>query len=322
VPFANLERPGPRPRRAALVIGAVAAVVIAGILAALAAGADLPLIGGDDDEGGSAGGGGPGTHLIAAGDIADCNLPGDEATAVLVARMRGTVATLGDNAYEDGKPEEFASCYAPSWGQFKARTKPAPGNHEYHTDDAEGYFEYFGAAAGDPDEGYYSYELGRWHVIVINSNCDEVGGCGEGSPQERWLRNDLREHPARCTLAYWHHARFSSGGHPNADDMEPIWQALYDAGADVVLSSHAHIYERFAPQTPQGEPDRRRGIRQFTVGTGGRTLHPLFDTKPNSEVRNNKTFGVLSLTMRPTGYDWRFVPASGSFSDRGTDICH
>jgi hypothetical protein len=264
--------------------------------------------------------------LLAAGDIASCASPGDEATAALLDRLGGTIATLGDTVYISGTSQEFATCYHPSWGRHKRRTRPAVGNHEYGTAGAAGYFDYFGAAAGDPSKGYYSYDLGTWHIVVINSNCSQVGGCGAGSPQEQWLRADLAAHPAACTLAYWHHPRFSSGDvHGSNAVLEPIWRALYEHRADVVLSAHEHNYERFAPQDSTGQLDWDRGIRQFVVGTGGRSHYDGFITPilPHSEVRNGDTFGVLRLTLHATGYDWQFIPETGkTFTDAGSGTCH
>jgi acid phosphatase type 7 len=272
--------------------------------------------------------------LIAAGDIAKCGSEGDEATARLLDQMAGTIATLGDHVYPSGTPEEFARCYAPSWGRHKARTRPTPGNHEYRTPGAAGYFDYFGAAAGDPARGYYSYDLGEWHIIVLNTNCRDVGGCETGSPQEQWLQDDLAAHPAACTLAYGHHPRFSSGiGHDEpqivardavqTDQTGAFWTALYAAGADVVLAGSEHNYERFAPQDPAGSHDPERGIRQFVVGTGGVNLRGFEEVAPNSEVRSDSAFGVLTLTLRPGGYDWAFVPVAGSdFRDSGSDECY
>jgi ABC-type transporter MlaC component len=261
--------------------------------------------------------------LVGAGDIASCSSDGDEATATLLDTIDGTVFTLGDHAYEAGTPIEFAACYEPSWGRHKSRTRPSPGNHDYLTPSASGYFDYFGPAAGDPDRGYYSYGLGAWHIIVLNSNCSDVGGCGPGSPQERWLRADLAAHPATCTLAYWHHPRFSSGAQGNEADVTAFWQALYEHGAEIVLGGHDHVYERFAPQKPNGEPDPVGGVRQFVVGTGGATRH-RFDGPPtaNSESRDDDTFGVLKLTLHPTSYEWRFIPVAGrTFTDSGRGRC-
>ena len=261
--------------------------------------------------------------LVGAGDIADCDESGDEATAALLDAIEGTVFTTGDNAYQSGTPEQFAECYHPTWGRHRARTRPAPGNHDYETPGAAGYFEYFGEAAGQPGAGYYSYDLGAWHIIALNSICDAVGGCGSGSAQEQWLRADLAEHAATCTLAYWHHPRFSSGQHGNDDDYDAFWRALYQAGADVVLAGHDHTYERFAPQTPDAELDVARGIRQFVVGSGGKSHYRFEDDVANSEARNNDTFGVLKLTLRASDYDWEFIPVQGSaFIDSGTDACH
>lgn len=262
--------------------------------------------------------------LLGAGDIASCVSEGDEATARLLDTIDGTVFTLGDNAYPSGTPVEFAACYDPSWGRHTSRTRPAPGNHDYHTRGAFGYFDYFGDAAGKPDKGYYSYDLGLWHIIVLNSNCSKIDGCGPGSPQEQWLRADLAAHATTCTLAYWHHPRFSSGTHGGDAALDAFWRALYEHHADVVLGGHDHDYERFAPQTPSGKPDPTRGIRQFVVGTGGDRLRKFEGPAiANSEVRHSETHGVLKLTLYPTSYAWEFIPiAGGTFTDMGTGRCH
>lgn len=266
----------------------------------------------------------PGVVLVGAGDIASCLTEGDEATAQLLDAIDGVVFTLGDHAYEAGTPIEFQACYEPSWGRHKARTRPVPGNHDYLTPAASGYFAYFGARAGDPSRGYYSYDVGSWHIIALNSNCEEVGGCGPGSSQEQWLRADLQAaRHSLCTLAYWHHPRFSSGPHGGEAALEAFWQALYEHGAELVLAGHDHTYERFAPQKPNGEPDPARGIRQFIVGVGGGSHH-RFEGPPaaNSELRNDDTFGVLKLTLRPASYEWQFVPVAGStFTDSGRGRC-
>lgn len=262
--------------------------------------------------------------LVGAGDIADCrDLSGAEATAKLLDQTPGTVFAAGDLAYPDGSKENFV-CYDKTWGRAKSRTRPAPGNHEFHSSGATPYFDYFGAAAGDPKTGYYSYNLASWHIIVLNSECQDVGGCGPGSPQEKWLRADLAAHPAACTLAYWHKPLFSSGGtHGNDLESQPLWKALYDFHADVVLNGHDHDYERFAPQSPDGVADPARGIREFVVGTGGKNHRPFGIPKPNSEVRDATTFGVLKLTLRPHSYQWQFLPEPGkSFSDFGSAPCH
>jgi hypothetical protein len=265
----------------------------------------------------------PDPVFVGAGDIAGCDTSGDEATAALLDGLSGTVFTLGDNVYDSGTADEFTNCYQPSWGRHRSRTWPAAGNHEYLTPNAAGYYSYFGTAAGDPAKGYYSYDLGAWHIVVINSNCSPVGGCGAGSPQELWLRADLAAHPAVCTLAYWHHPRFSSGNHGNQPAMQPIWQALYEAGADVVLSGHDHDYERFAPQDPGGAADPVSGIREFVVGTGGKSHYAINTPIANSEVHNDDTFGVLKLVLHATSYDWEFIPEAGkTFTDTGTAACH
>ena len=223
-----------------------------------------------------------------------------------------------------GSPEEFARCYEPTWGRHKARTRPAVGNHEYGTPGAAGYFGYFGAAAGEAGKGWYSYDLGAWHVVALNTNCSQVGGCQAGSEQERWLRADLAANGARCTVAYMHHPRFSSGNvHGGSSAVDPLWRALEADGAELVLAGHDHHYERFAPQTASGALDVERGVRQFVVGTGGRPLYAFGPPEPNSEVRDNTTWGVLHLRLRDDRYDWRFVGRPGSsFADSGTSSCH
>lgn len=261
--------------------------------------------------------------LVGAGDIAGCDAAGDEATANLLDSISGTVFTTGDNAYESGTVTEFSECYDPSWGRHKARTRPSIGNHEYYTADASGYFDYFGATAGNPSEGYYSYDLGEWHIISLNSMCEEVGGCGSTSPMVDWLKQDLIANSSSCTLAYFHHPLFSSGWHGANSKMKSSWNALYSAEADVVVNGHDHHYERFAPQTPSGTADGARGIREFVVGTGGRELRPLGTIASHSEVRNSNTFGVLKLTLHPSSYEWAFVPVAGkTFTDSGSDRCH
>jgi acid phosphatase type 7 len=256
--------------------------------------------------------------LVGAGDVADCAASGDEATAALLDGIEGTVFTTGDNAYPDGTLQQYLECYDPTWGRHKARTRPVPGNHEYYTPNAAGYFAYFGAAVGSPGAAWYSYDLGEWHLIALDSELPVA----PGSAQEQWLRADLAAHPARCTLAYWHRPRFSSAQHGNDVRMESLWQALFDAGADVVLAGHDHVYERFAPQRPDGTADAARGIRQLTIGTGGRDLYVFRTPKPNSEVRYNQTHGVLKLTLERGGYAWDFIPVSGTFRDTGRGECH
>jgi acid phosphatase type 7 len=260
--------------------------------------------------------------LLAAGDIAACDSNGDEQTAaVLRAHPRAVVATLGDNVYEDGRLDEFQRCYAPTWGVAKNRTKPAAGNHDYGTEAAAGYFAYFGRRAGHPARGWYSYRLGTWHVIVLNSNCEHVGGCGRGSAQERWLRRTLAGNRATCTLAYWHHPRFSSGDrHGGSPATAAFWAALHADRADVVLSGHDHVYERFAPQTPSERLAQGRGIRAFVVGTGGAGLYGFRERQPHSRVRLAE-YGLLALTLEPGRYSWRFLAAGRGVRDSGSARC-
>lgn len=296
--------------------------------------------------------------IAAAGDIAcspkeisqahgDRGQCGEIATSKLLVRLRPTaVLTLGDDQYYCGSLDDFVDSYTPSWGRELAVTRPALGNHEYGTgcgrDSASAYFTYFGKRAGRMNQGWYSYNLGAWHLIALNSECSygkgaaDFGGCGAGSPEYRWLATDLAYDRAACTLVYWHEPRFSSGEHGDDVAMTALWNLLVAAHADVVLNGHAHVYERFAPagassratgprdrifQNPTPDPD---GIREFVVGTGGRN-HGSFAHPPlqGEVVRNGTTFGVLELHLHPDGYDWRFVPVpGGTFTDAGSASCH
>jgi len=260
--------------------------------------------------------------LVGAGNIVRCNKASDDdATASLLAGIPGTVFAAGDNAYDKGTLTQYQQCYDPSWGRQKARTQPTPGERDYLTPGASGYFTYFGAAAGDPAKGYYSYDLGAWHIVVLNSGSTSIS-MAAGSPQEQWLRADLAAHPVRCTLAYWHHPLFDSKDPPNTA-VRPVWNALYNAGVDVVVNAHYAFYERFAPQTPGGASDPATGIREFIVGTGGAPSTSLGTVQPNSEVRNSGTAGVLKLTLDDGSYAWEFVPVAGkTFRDSGTGGCH
>jgi acid phosphatase type 7 len=266
--------------------------------------------------------------LVGAGDIGRCDDRSDTKTARLVGKIPGTVFTLGDNVYPDGTREQFRECYDPTWGKYNKRTRPSLGDQDYKTEGASAYFDYFGKAAGDPDEGYYSYDLGEWHIVALNSNCGEGEiRCGPGSAQTKWLKEDLAANAAdegQCTLAYMHHPRFSSGEeHGSTPKLEPLWEALYEAGADVVLSGHEHNYERFAPQDPGGKADPQRGIREFVVGTGGKSHYPILEPIANSEVYDDETYGVLELTLNPKSYEWRFIPVEGeTFTDSGSARCH
>jgi hypothetical protein len=253
--------------------------------------------------------------LLAVGDIGYCGSSADEAVSAVAAGLPGTIALLGDNAYPDGSAHDYASCFDPAWGSLRDRLRPVPGNHDYQTKGAAGYFSYFGSAAGTTGQGWYSYDLGDWHLIALNSDCDAIGGCGTGSPQLAWLKADLAAHEAQCTLAYWHHPRFSSGMHGDDSMTDPPWTALRNAGADIVLSGHDHDYERLAPID---------GIREFVVGTGGRSLYAWPGAAgPHTEVRANDTYGLLELQLGANSYAWRFIRAAGgSFSDAGSGTCH
>ena len=278
----------------------------------------------------------PTVVIAAAGDIscapdsrAHCRQM-DTATAVGWINP-DVVLLLGDTQYESGELANYQRMYTPSWGRFKAITRPTPGNHEYQTPRASGYFDYFNGvgqqtgAAGDRRRGYYSFDLGAWHFIALNTNCREVEGCHAGSPQETWLRLDLAAADSQCTLAYFHHPLFASGPNGNQPQVRALWQALYDFGADVILSGHEHAYERFAPQTPQGVADPQRGIRQIVVGTGGHSLTRFVGRVPNSEIGNDQAFGVLRMELRADSYAWEFLAAPGvaaTFTDSGAQPCH
>src|SRR5499425_469250 len=242
--------------------------------------------------------------LVGAGDIASCDdLAGAYATAKLIEGIPGaTIFAAGDLAYPNGSDLNFQNC-----------TRPAPGNHEYHSTGASGYVHYFGAAAGDPTKAYYSYDLGQWHILSLNSECKAVGGCGMDSDQGRWLQHDLQSRVAGCTLAYFHRPLFSSGlAHGNDIQVKPLWDILYHFGADIVINGHDHDYERFAQQNPNGKADPQHGIREFVVGTGGKNSHRIFaGIVANSEAHQADTFGVLKLTLHPKSYDWQFVPEEG-----------
>jgi len=287
----------------------------------------------------------PGDSVIAAaGDIAcdpnDPSVGGDVSTEcqqratsdLLVGAGFASVLALGDNQYACGGYNAYLQSYDPTWGRVKSITRPVPGNHEYQssggtdcdpTGNASGYFSYFGDAAGIPNQGYYSSDIGQWHLIALNSNCSAVGGCGYGSPQETWLRADLQSHTNPCTLAYWHHPRFTSGFVGDDSEVSAFWQDLQTAGVDVVLNGHAHGYERFAPQDGGENYDPVQGIREFVIGTGGDDFHAFAISKRLSETRQDNTFGVLTLTLHSTSYDWRFLPVTGqSFTDSGSSSCH
>lgn len=261
----------------------------------------------------------PGTEvLVGAGDIAFCGLPGAVATAKLLDALPGTVFTAGDNAYPNASLSDFANCYTPTWGRHLERTRPSPGNHEFVHGRPADYFTYFGARAGDPDKGYYSYDLGAyWHVVVLNTNIE----MDPGSPQERWLREDLAAHPRPCTLAYGHHPLFTSS-RDSEPGTRPLWIDLYAAGAELVLAGHHHSYERFAPQTPTGNVDRTHGVRELVVGTGGAGLEDFGRTAPHSERRYAKNYGVLRLQLEPDEYRWVFIAANGRVRDSGHGRCH
>jgi acid phosphatase type 7 len=261
--------------------------------------------------------------FIGAGDIGVCGTDTSEQTAaILDGYPQAAIFTAGDNAYGSGTRAEFRSCFDPTWGRHKDRIRPVPGNHDYINPGAAAYYEYFGEAAGEPGKGYYSYDLGDWHIVALNSLCGEVGGCGIGSAQEQWLRADLTASDKRCTLAYMHYPRWSSGLAGGRGTVSGLVRALVDHGVEVLVSGDDHNYERFAPQNGDGQADPN-GIRQFVAGTGGALLRVFSTPQPNSEVRHTGTYGVLKFNLLPDRYSWEFIPVNGqSFSDSGSDICH
>ena len=264
--------------------------------------------------------------LLAAGDISDCSSPGAALTGRLISHLPGTVAAVGDEAAPLGTLSEFKHCYAPTWGSFKARTNPTPGNHEYKLGNANGYFAYFGAGA-HPTGGYYSYSLGSWHIIVLNSNCQFIGGCDQGSAEMNWLQTDLAAHPNKCTLAYWHHARFSEGPDTAADPaaalaMQPFWATLVNAGAEILITGHDHMYQRFAPMDASGNVDPA-GMREFVSGAGGRPFYNVVRHVAGIQKVITHHWGVLQLKLSSGGYSWKFLSApSGKSLDSGSGSCH
>jgi hypothetical protein len=255
--------------------------------------------------------------LVGAGDIADCKTPGSAQTAQLLDTIEGTVITLGDNAYPSGTAEQFRNCYDTTWGRHRGRTRPSAGNHEYEAANAMPYFQYFGSSAGPAGLGYYSYDAGPWHVMVLNSEVDS----GAGSAQVQWLRADLAANPRKCAAAYWHRPLFSSGPHGSDRAMQDIWRTLYEFKVDVVINAHDHMYERFGPQDPNGAADPVNGIREFVVGTGGSNLTSMSGVRPNSEMQV-RTWGVLMLVLHATDYRWQFISVDGSAGDAGQTACH
>jgi len=262
----------------------------------------------------------PNTGAFAHPSRSNCQMAATERVAASL--HPDVVAVLGDTQYNSGSPSAYQRSYDLSWGKLLPITRPTIGNHEYGTAGGAGYFTYFSGTGGAKGKGWYSYDLGAWHIVVLNSECGDAGGCGKSSPQVKWLAADLAAHPTKCSLAYWHEPRFTSGLHGSNTAYDTFWRTLYTAHVDVVLNGHDHTYERFARLNPDAHNDLR-GAREFVVGTGGESLYPFKTIRAHSQVRNNKTFGVLALTLHSSGYDWKFVPAKGySFTDSGTTACH
>ena len=255
-----------------------------------------------------------------SGTLAECR---QGATAKLLGDPRFVaILLLGDNQYETGSLADYRASFDPSWGRIRNIARPVPGNHEYGVAGARDYFRYFGAAAGSTGRGYYSFDLGSWHVVALNSNCVLAGGCGRSSLQGRWLRADLRANPATCTLAFWHHPRFSSGKYESDVSVAPLWNILHRNGADVVLAGHDHVYERFAPLSPDGRAIVDDGIRSFVVGTGGRSHYSFTTPHLGSGRRISESFGLLTLSLRNTEYRWKFISEERKILDSGSSGCH
>jgi len=275
-------------------------------------------------------------YVLAVGDIAcdptDRNFNAGNGTATS-CRQKATsdiafnsnpaaVLSLGDSQYESGTLAAYNQAYDPSWGRVRSITKPIPGNHEYLTSGASGYFNYFGTAAGNTSKSWYSYDVGTWHLVALNGECGFIGGCQQGSPEEQWLAADLAAHPDQCTLVYWHEPRFSSGALGSDAAYAPFWRTAHAAGVDIVLNGHEHNYERFAPQDADGASDAT-GPREFVVGTGGAETTPAGATQPNSELFQGDLHGALKLTLRSGSYDWSFQnDGSSAFTDSGSAPCH
>jgi hypothetical protein len=298
--------------KSVLVVGAMASAMLVACMVALLTA--------------TPGGGKPRTvTLVGAGDIAGCDFKADRKTARLLGNIPGTIFTLGDNVYPEGTSAQFRNCYDPTWGKYNKRTRPSVGNHEYDTSSgAKPYFDYFGWRAGKPSRGYYSYDRGTWHIVALNSNCEEVGGCDWKSAQGHWLRRDLTHHRTRCTLAYFHHPLYASGRGYDSPEVKPLWHILYNQHADVILSGHAHRYERFARITPSGERSSARGIRQFIVGTGGAPGGTQKGPdEPRVQAKKIGAPGVLKLKLGLGFYQWKFVPVGGrNYTDSGMARCH
>jgi hypothetical protein len=256
--------------------------------------------------------------FVGAGDIASCGTPGAAKTAALLDKIPGLVFGAGDNVYSDGTLEEYKDCYEPTWGRFKNRLRVIPGDHDYHVKQGAAYYQYFGTSAGPAGKGYYSFDLGAWHIVMLNSNAIQSLQAQEST----WLKADLSLHPALCTLAIVHHPVFSSSAGGVTYRSRAFFQVLYDAGADVIISGDAHQYERFAPQNLRGQKEPARGIRQFVVGTGGATLNNFGQIWRTTEARDNTTWGVLKLTLHAASYEWEFIPVEGGkYHDSGSAAC-
>ena len=262
--------------------------------------------------------------LVAAGDVVACDHEGDGQTAELLdelfADRDGVLALLGDGVYPDGTPSQYADCYDETWGRHKSRTSPAVGNHDYHTPGAVGYYGYFGAAAGDPNGGFYAYDLGDWRIVVLNSECDQIGGCDAGSPQYEWLQAELAAHPSQCLMSYSHRPRYTSGPHGDTRELKPLWELLYDAGADVALAGHSHNYQRFRKLDAAGNIDAL-GARSFIIGTGGSVLKPIVERHERVLTVHEGEYGVLVMELRSSGYGWEYVTVGGNVRDSGNGSC-
>jgi predicted phosphodiesterase len=259
---------------------------------------------------------------VGAGDISMCNRSDHFDTALLLDIYPGAIFTAGDNTNDEGFADEYKNCFDSSWGRYKSRIHPVPGNHDYGVKEGKPYFDYFGSRAGRKSEGYYSYDVGPWHIISLNSNCEYVD-CSADSDQYRWLKRDLKNNTALCTMAIWHHPRVSSAPEGKDKSVKPFWDLLYEYGAEVIVNGHSHIYERYAPQNSELKLDWENGMVQFIVGTGGAYFEDLKNVQPNSKAKILQTHGILVFSLFEDHYDWGFLPVDGvSFYDSGTMYCH
>jgi len=261
-------------------------------------------------------------YFSGAGDVSICGQTGDDQTAAILMNQvgHGLFFVAGDSSNENGNMYEYQNCFSPSWGNLLPNLRVVPGNHDYYSNPVENYWIYFDGVAGEPGKGWYSFEHGDWHIVMLNSNCGYVG-CGPSSEQIAWLKQDLENTSSDCSLAIWHHPRFNSGIAGNADWLYTFWDVLYEQGVDVIVNGHDHHYERMAKINPKGEIDPNLGIRSFVVGTGGASFYAIDQVQPFSEIRITNQFGIIQFTLNPASYTWQFINVNGEIMDQGEDTC-